>query len=264
MRHPLVALLTDFGLRDHYVAAMKAVMLTVAPDLAFVDITHEIAPQDVLSGALELAACYRDFPPGTVFLAVVDPGVGSARPAIAARAGDHAFVAPDNGLLAPVLARAARPTIVELAEPRYARPTISRTFEGRDRFAPAAAWLARGTDLRALGPVRDGFARLELPEPRAGARAVEGEVVKVDRFGNLISNVGAGWLERLAGDARLLSVRAGGHDVGRVVGTYGDVGPGALCALVGSSGYLEVAANGDNAARRLAAGRGTPILVTLE
>jgi S-adenosylmethionine hydrolase len=257
-----VALISDFGLRDHYVAAMKAVMLGIVPDLTLVDITHEIPAQDVLSGALELAACYRDFPMGTVFLAVVDPGVGSARPAIAARASDYAFVAPDNGLLALVLARAPRPAIVELAEARYARPTISRTFEGRDRFAPAAAWLARGTDLHALGPSRAGFARLELPEPRVGEGTVEGEIVKVDRFGNLVSNIGAEWLDRVAVAGRAPIVRVGGRDIGPLVGTYGDVEAGALCALIGSSGYLEVAINAGAASVRLAAGRGTPILVT--
>jgi S-adenosylmethionine hydrolase len=142
MARPLIALLTDFGTSDHYVGAMKGVMLTICPDATLVDISHDVPPHDVLSGALELAACYRYFPPGTVFLVVVDPGVGSPRYGLAAEIGDYRFVAPDNGVLTAVMAETKPKRIVQLTERRYARATVSRTFEGRDRFAPAAAWLA--------------------------------------------------------------------------------------------------------------------------
>jgi S-adenosyl-L-methionine hydrolase (adenosine-forming) len=148
---PIIALLSDFGVRDHYVAAMKGTILGICPDACLVDITHDIPPQEVGAAALELAACYRAFPPGTIFLAVVDPGVGSTRRAMAASAGGYLFVAPDNGLLSPVLQQDPSASAVELTSSRYAAASISRTFEGRDRFAPAAAWLAAGVALDALG-----------------------------------------------------------------------------------------------------------------
>src|SRR5712691_8208029 len=164
MARPLVALLTDFGTRDHYVGTMKGVMLGICAELTCVDISHDVPPHDVLAGALELAAAYRYFPAGTVFLVVVDPGVGSARRGIAAEAGDYRFVAPDNGVLSVVLDETPPRRVVELTERRYARPTVSRTFEGRDRFAPAAAWLAKGIELSALGRPAGALQRLDVPQ----------------------------------------------------------------------------------------------------
>ena len=147
---PVIALLSDFGTRDHYVGSMKGVILGICPDVTLVDISHDVAPHDVLEGALELAASYRYFPAGTIFVVVVDPGVGSPRKGIAADTGDYRFVCPDNGLLTAVARETPPKKIVELTERRYGRPTVSRTFEGRDRFAPAAAWLvsspARGKE----------------------------------------------------------------------------------------------------------------------
>src|SRR5262245_8052656 len=148
---PVIALLSDFGTRDHYAGTMKGVILGICPEATLVDITHDVAAHDVLEGALQLAASCKYFPAGTVFLAVVDPGVGSARRGLAAEAGDCRFVAPDNGVLSAVFRDMPPRKVVELSERRYARPTVTRTFEGRDRFAPAAAWLAKGTQLAALG-----------------------------------------------------------------------------------------------------------------
>src|SRR5882762_9463174 len=165
MARPVIALLTDFGTRDHYAGTMKGVALGICPDVTLVDITHDLPPHDVLAGALELAASYRYFPAGTIFLVVVDPGVGSARRGIAAEAGEYRFVAPDNGVLGLVFEEAAPKKVVELTERRYARPTVSRTFEGRDRFAPAAAWLAKGIDLAALGRPAGSLHRLDIPQP---------------------------------------------------------------------------------------------------
>lgn len=262
MARPVVALLTDFGLRDHYVASMKGVVLGIAPDASLVDITHEIAPQDVLAAALELAACWRDFPEGSIFVVVVDPGVGTARRAIAVAAGDRLFVAPDNGVVSLVLDEQPPTASVEIAERKYLRPVVSRTFEGRDRFAPAAAWLARGIDIRALGPAAADLARLDVPSPRATAHGLVGTVLTIDRFGNLISNIGSGLLQRLGTPVPL--VRVDDHSPVPFVRTYGDVAPGTVCALVGSSGYLEVAVNGGSAARLLGAGRGARIVVAAD
>src|SRR5918999_520277 len=151
MALPTIAFLTDFGTRDHYVGAMKGAALSICPDATLVDISHDIAPHDILGGAVALAAAFKYFPPGTIFVAVVDPGVGSARRGIAATAADYRFVAPDNGLLTMAFHDTAPEIVVELTNPEYARPEISRTFEGRDRFAPAAAWLACGSGLGAVG-----------------------------------------------------------------------------------------------------------------
>src|SRR6266513_2422949 len=162
---PVIALLSDFGTRDHYAGTMKAVMIGICPDVTFVDISHEITPHDVMEGALQLAASCRYFPAGTIFLAVVDPGVGSSRRGIAAEAGDYKFVAPDNGVLTLVFDEHPPKKVVELTERKYARPTVSRTFEGRDRFAPAAAWLAKGVELAALGRSAGAIQKLEIPKP---------------------------------------------------------------------------------------------------
>lgn len=256
MARPLIALLTDFGLRDHYVGTIKGVALSICPDATLVDISHEIAPHDVMGGALELAAACRYFPPGTIFLAVVDPGVGSTRRAIAAAVGDYQFVAPDNGVLSVVVEEMPLKLAVELTEPKYARPTVSKTFEGRDRFAPAAAWLASGVQLAALGPPATSLVRLDLPRPRATADGVDGEIVRIDRFGNLTSNIDEATIAKLGGSVR---VQIGSEVLARIVSTYADAAPGEVCALVGSSERLEIAVNGGNAAVTLGLGRGAVV-----
>jgi S-adenosyl-L-methionine hydrolase (adenosine-forming) len=250
MARPVIALLTDFGLRDHYVGTMKGVALGICPDATLVDLTHDIPAQDCLAGALELEAAYRYLPHGTVFLVVVDPGVGSARRPIAVDTGDYRFVGPDNGVLDPAFRRSGW-RAVELTEGRYWRPEISRTFEGRDRFAPVAAWLAQGTSIADLGPEIANPARLEWPAPREQGDVVIGLIVRVDRFGNLVTNIPA---------ERVREEQPGGIEVGRstihrVVDTYADVPHGQLCALVGSSGWLEIAVNGGSAANALRLGR---------
>src|SRR5437773_866888 len=199
MSRPIIALLSDFGVRDHYAGTMKGVMLGICPDVTLVDISHDLPPQDVQAGALELAAAYKYFPAGTIFLAVVDPGVGSTRRGIAAEAGDYKFVAPDNGVLTAVLDEHAPKRVVELTERKYARATVSRTFEGRDRFAPAAAWLAKGIELTAFGRPAANMHRLEIPQAEASAEAIAGQVLRVDRFGNLITNIDRRSFEKLAG-----------------------------------------------------------------
>src|SRR3982751_401988 len=195
---PVIALLTDFGTRDHYAGTMKGVALGICPDATLVDISHEVPAHDVLAGALELAAAYRYFPAGTIFLVVVDPGVGSTRRGIAAEAGDYKFVAPDNGVLTLALEDHAPKKVVELSERRYARPTVSRTFEGRDRFAPAAAWLAKGVELTALGRPAGAIHRLDMPRVDVDGDQIVGRVVQVDRFGNLITNIDRRVFEKLA------------------------------------------------------------------
>ncbi len=266
MARPIIALLTDFGTRDHYAGAMKGVALGICPDATLVDITHDIPPHDVLAGALELAAAYRHFPSGTIFLTVVDPGVGSARRGIAAETSDHRFVAPDNGVLTMVLREAPPKRVVELTERRYARASVSRTFEGRDRFAPAAAWLAKGIDLSALGrPVHD-YQQLSVAEPLVSgtpaAPVLSGSVLRIDRFGNVVTNIDRRAFDRMISAGRI-QITVDGRGIDRVVGTYADVPAGEVGALFGSTDHLEIAVNGGSAAERLRLSRGAAVLIAV-
>ena len=257
---PVIALLSDFGTHDHYAGTMKGVMLGICPDATLVDITHDIPAHDVMTGALELAGSYRYFPAGTIFLAVVDPGVGSARRGVAAEVGDYRFVAPDNGVLTAVFRETPPKRVVELTERRYARPTVSRTFEGRDRFAPAAAWLAKGIQLTALGrPVAD-YQRLDIPVPAADDTRIQGTVLRVDRFGNLVTNIDRRAFEKLAhgGPVRIL---VDDRSIPRLVATYAEIQGEEVCALFGSTDHLELAANSVSAAERLRVGRGAAVVV---
>ena len=255
---PVIALLSDFGTQDHYVGTMKGVILGICPDVTLVDITHDVAPHDVLEGALELAASYRFFPAGTIFLAVVDPGVGSSRRGIAAEIGDYRFVCPDNGVLTGVVRETPPKKVIELTERRYARPTVSRTFEGRDRFAPAAAWMAKGIQLTALGRNLPDYQRLDIPTPVVENGRVSGAVLRVDRFGNLITNIDRKTFEKF-GQGGGLQIEAGTATVGRLVATYADMQPGEVCALFGSTDHLELAANSGSASQMLGLTRGAAI-----
>jgi S-adenosylmethionine hydrolase len=258
---PVIALLTDFGSVDHYAGTMKGVMLGICPEATLVDISHDIPPHDVMAGALELAAAYKYFPAGTIFVAVIDPGVGSARRGLAADTGDYRFVAPDNGVLTLVLRESPAKKIVELTERRYARPTVSRTFEGRDRFAPAAAWLAKGTQLPALGRPLADVQKLDVPVADASADEVRGVVLRVDRFGNLVTNIDRKSVERL-GLGSAIAIDVGGHRIERLVATYAELPPEGVGALFGSTDHLELAAPSDSAALRLSLSRGAAVTVS--
>lgn len=260
MARPLIAFLTDFGTRDPYVGAMKGVVLSICPDATLVDLSHDIPPHDVRAGARLLAACCDCYPAGTIFVAVVDPGVGGARRSIAADTGDYRVVGPDNGVLGAMLDRHPPKRLVELTERKFQRPTVSRTFEGRDRFAPAAAWLARGTALPALGRSVQGFERLTWPAPVVGADGIDGEVDTADRFGNLISNIDRATVNLLLGDGPI-DVSVAGCEIPRLVATYGEAAAGEPCALFGSTDHLEIAMNGSSAAAHFGADAGTPVTV---
>lgn len=260
---PVIAFLTDFGSADHYAGTMKGVVLGICPDVTLVDITHDIPAHDVLEGALQLAAACRYFPAGTIFVAVVDPGVGSARRGIAADTGDYRFVAPDNGVLTAVLRDLPPRRVVELTERRYARPTVSRTFEGRDRFAPAAAWLAKGIQLSALGRPVQEYVRLDLAAVEGveiDGDALRGRVVRVDRFGNLITSLDRRTLEKFA-EGHAIRIAIEGQPVERMAATYAEMPAEEVCALYGSTDHLELAEAGASAAARLRLGRGAAVTV---
>jgi S-adenosylmethionine hydrolase len=241
----LITLLTDFGTADGYVAELKGVLYAAAPDVTVVDLSHEIPPQDVESARLAVARYWRRFPSGTVHVVVVDPGVGSARAALAVSSDGRFLVGPDNGVLSPsLLASGSR--AVSLPVP----PTASATFHGRDVFAPAAAKLATGAAVDSLGPPWLDPVIRRTPEARRGTKgSVIGEVIAIDRFGNAISN--------------LIAPRGGQIEIaGRsmpIVRTYADAPAGELIALVGSSGFVEIAQRDGSAARALEITRGTPV-----
>ncbi len=250
-----ITLLTDFGTADGYPAAMRGVIATIAPDVVVDDASHEIPPGDVHAAAFVLPRYARLYPPQTIHVAVIDPGVGSARRALAAAIDDHVYVVPDNGLLTRVLEGAASARIVALETAAYRRPDVSATFHGRDLFAPAAAWLARGIPLAELGPAIDDPVLLELPRPRREGERVAGTVVHVDRFGNLITNVPAAWL----GEDAHVSVE--GRAIGPLRRTYADVVSRSLLALTGSDGLLEIAVRDGSAADVLGVRRTAAVLV---
>jgi S-adenosylmethionine hydrolase len=260
MTKPTIALLTDFGTRDHYAGVLKGVVLSICPDATIVDLSHDLPAHDIPFAALELAATYKYFPAGTIFLAVVDPGVGTSRRGLAAEAGDWKFVAPDNGVLTEVFHEIAPKKVVELTERKYARPTVSRTFEGRDRFAPAAAWLAKGIQLPALGrPVSD-YHVLGLPRPRIEEGVLHGDVVRIDRFGNVVTNLDRKTCEKF-GTGAALQVNIGGRSIARIVSTYSEIALGELGALFGSTDHLEFAAHAASAAEVLGVHVGDAVVV---
>lgn len=250
----IITLTTDFGLSDGYVGIMKGVILGIAADVRLVDISHEIAPQDVRQGNFVLSNAVPYFPAGTVHLAVVDPGVGSDRRPLLVTTPEASFVGPDNGLFTFALEQPGAQAWM-LDRPQYWLPAISRTFQGRDIFAPVAAHLAQGVPPEALGsPVSDPV-RLEplLPE-RLGNHHIAGHVVHVDRFGNLITNVPAAWLAE--GD---WACEIAGRRIECLSESYSTAAPGELLALIGSSGMLEVAVRNASAARLLGAAAGQTV-----
>jgi hypothetical protein len=254
-RANLVTLLSDFGLRDTYVAQMKAVVLGLNPDARLVDLTHEVAPGDILEAALFLEGVYSRFPEGSVHLAVVDPGVGSQRLPLALEAAGYFFVGPDNGLFTAVLA--AHPEAKAYRVRQGFRREVSATFHGRDIFAPAAALLALGRREEVLGEPVAECVRLQLPEVKPGAATAAGEVIRVDRFGNLITNLRPKHLE----GERVGRVRVKGWAGEGIKRTYSDVPQGQCLALWSSSGHLEVACRGASAAHMLGLGVGEPVIV---
>jgi S-adenosylmethionine hydrolase len=259
MARPIIAFLTDFGTSDHYAGVMKAVVLSICPDVTLVDISHDLPAHDVPGAALELAASYKYFPAGTIFVVVVDPSVGTQRRGLAAEAGDWKFVAPDNGVLTAVFEESPPKRVVELTERRYARPTVSRTFEGRDRFAPAAAWIAKGIQLQALGRAVTDHHLLELPRPTLSGGVLRGRVVRVDRFGNIVTSLDRKSCERLAEGQSGLQLTIRGQSIARIVSTYADIAPGEIGALFGSTDHLECAAHAASAAERLGVVVGDPV-----
>lgn len=251
----IVTLLTDFGLDDAYVGAVKGVLLGMNPAARLVDLTHAVPPQDILRGALALEAAYRFFPRGTVHLAVVDPGVGGARRPLAVLADGHYFVGPDNGLFGFLFDRPGA-TAVALTNPAYHRPAVSRTFHARDVFAPVAAHCSLGVALDRFGPPVRNPVRLPWPRVRRAGERVAGQVLLADRFGNLLTNVTEA---DLPARRAACALEVGGARIAGLVGAYSERPTGALGALVDSSGRVEVFVREGSALERLGVGPGAPV-----
>jgi S-adenosylmethionine hydrolase len=264
---PVITLLTDFGTADSYVAQMKGVMLQRQPAAQIIDITHEIPPQDIFRAACVLAEVYPHFPPDTVHVVVVDPGVGSDRRVLCLSAARQFFLAPDNGVLEFVLRSTRSEALVEVSGKWYFREDVSYTFHGRDIFAPVAGHLATGIKPGRLGRAVTDIVRLEVPEVKIEKNTVTGTVIHIDRFGNLITNIEKGHLAAVFQGVKnsQVLVRAAGREIVGLVRSYAEKPAGELLSLLGSSERLEIAVSGGSAGEELGVSQGAPVeLLRLE
>jgi S-adenosylmethionine hydrolase len=253
----IVTLTTDFGDGDGYVAEMKGALLSLNPDLTIVDVTHAIEPQDIRHGAYVIGTVSKRFPLGTVHVAVVDPGVGTERKQLIVSHETGVFIGPDNGLLTSILTAPGAKAIHEILNPGLTASWVSRTFHGRDIFAPAAAHLSLGVEIGRFGPVVPDPILLREWEPEETKTGICGHVVHIDRFGSLITNIGSGMME----GKTLERIQIGGQNLVELSDAYGDVETGKLVALIGSQNTLEISVNGENAAKMLDAGRGDRVTI---
>jgi len=263
--HPVITITTDFGSNDHFVGAMKGVIVDIVPEAQIVDISHSVQAYDVLDGALTIAQAYSYFPNGTIHLVVVDPGVGTARRPILASSDGHHFVAPDNGVLSMVYAREERIHVRHITSDHYFRQPVSNTFHGRDIFAPVAAYLAKQVESDKFGEEITDDVKFAAPRPKAaGENRIRGVVLKVDRFGNLVTNVTAADVPALFADKTgPFKIVVGNREVTDIRAAYAEGAPGEVFGILGSMGYLEIAANRAAAAQITGAVKGSEVMITL-
>ncbi|MEX2477063.1 MAG: SAM-dependent chlorinase/fluorinase [Gracilimonas sp.] len=258
----IITLTTDFGLQDHYVSAMKAVMLGIAPNVRFVDISHEIPPQDIMAGAWVVRNTAFLYPPNTVHLVVVDPGVGTSRHPVVLKVKDQYFVGPDNGIFS-LFFNEYDYEAYKLNNITYWREGVSKTFHGRDVFAPVAAHLSNGVELKELGEPIEELVTYHWAVPIADKDGLQGWVVHIDRFGNLVTNIS----EELIEDhlkKKNVKIYVGNTMLNKIVSTFGDVEEGEPAAFIGSSGMLEIGINKGNAGRMLSVDKGAQVSIVLQ
>ncbi len=262
---PIITLTTDFGSNDHFVGAMKGVILDIVPEAQIIDICHAVQPFDVLDGALTISQAYSYFPNRTVHVIVIDPGVGTARRPILASSDKYHFVAPDNGVLSLVYAREDRMHVRHITSEHYFLQPVSNTFHGRDIFAPVAAYLAKEVDSLKFGEEVEDYVKFTAPKSKmAEANRLRGVVLKVDRFGNLVTNITPQDAPALfANAAKGFKIMVGSREITEIRNAYAEGSPGEVFALLGSMGYLEIAANRAAAAQLTGAGKGTEVSVIL-
>jgi S-adenosyl-L-methionine hydrolase (adenosine-forming) len=263
-----ISLMTDFGIKDGNVGVMKGVIWGISPDAHIADLSHMVGPQNVAEAALILFRSAPYFPKGTIHVVVVDPGVGTARRPMAARIGDSLYVGPDNGIITLLLERAEREKqpceFVELKDPKYRLPVVSHVFHGRDIFAPAAGHLASGVPLGKLGPGFDDPVRLELPKPSRISAGWKGEVIHIDHFGNVASNIRIEDMQAAISEKERVRVRLADTEIKGLVDTFGERPVGEVVALFGSTGNLIVSVVNGNAAQKLGVKVGDPFEALLQ
>jgi S-adenosylmethionine hydrolase len=260
---PIITLTTDYGTSDHFAAVMKGVILTINPDVNVIDITHSVLAHDILDGALAIGQAYRYFPPKTIHVVVVDPGVGTERRPILVAGDQHYFVAPDNGVLSSVYEQSESLHVWNIISEHYFRQPVSKTFHGRDIFAPVAAWLTKSWQTSSFGEPIDDFVRFAIPRVKVNGNQVQGAVLRVDHFGNLITNVAVEDVPDLLAAGTNVKINVGNAQVSKVVQTFAEGAAGEVVGLIGSSGYLEISVNKGNASRTLGVGRGAEVTVEL-
>jgi S-adenosylmethionine hydrolase len=259
---PIVTLTTDFGINDYFVGAVKGVILDIVPEAAIVDISHAVQAFDVLDGALTISQTYSYFPTGTVHMIVVDPGVGTTRRPIIASSDGYHFVAPDNGVLSMVYAKEERIHVRHVTSDHYFRQPVSNTFHGRDIFAPVAAYLAKMVDSHKFGEEIEDYVRFAAPKPKpAGDNRLRAVVLKVDRFGNLITNLTPEDAPALFTGKTPFKIIVGSKEISEIRNNYAEGAPGEVFGIVGSMGYLEIVANRAAAAQITGAGKGAEVSI---
>jgi hypothetical protein len=262
----IVTFTTDFGLTDAFAGILHGVVLNIQPETTVVDISHAVSSYNIFDGAWTIAQAYRYFPPRAVHVVIVDPGVGSSRRPIIAETADHIFVAPDNGVLSLVESREEKFVVRHITAERYFLQPVSQTFHGRDIFAAVAGWLSKGVAPAEFGPEISDYVRLQLPGiERVGDNSLRGVVIKVDKFGNLITNIGEQEAPAVfAPAAPAFNLLVAGQTITRLAHSYAEGAEDEFFGIIGSSGYLEVAAKQASAAEKLSAGVGTPVGLVFE
>ncbi|MGB2888132.1 MAG: SAM-dependent chlorinase/fluorinase [Candidatus Acidiferrales bacterium] len=263
MPRPIITLTTDYGTSDHLVGVVKGVILSINPEAEIVDITHHVLPYDLLDGALAIGQAYRYFPAKTIHIVVVDPGVGTQRRPILVSGDQHYFVAPDNGVLSMIFEKQTSLTAWHITAEHYFLHPISNTFHGRDIFAPVAAWLSKSWQSASFGEEIQDYVRFAMPKPKTDGSAVKGVVLRVDHFGNLITNLTAEDAPALVAADGKFKMRVGNGEVCKVVQTFAQGPANEAFALIGSSGYLEICMNKGNAARTLGVNRGAEVALDI-
>ena len=261
---PVITLTTDFGTNDHFVGALKGVILDITPDAQIVDISHAVQAFDVLDGALAISQSYSYFPNGTVHVVVVDPGVGTTRRPILASSDGYHFVAPDNGVLSMVYAKEERMHVRHITSDHYFRMPVSNTFHARDIFGPVAAYLAKMVDSHKFGDEIEDYVKFAAPKPKpAGDNRLRAVVLKVDRFGNLITNVRPEDVPALFAEKSSFKIVVGSKEITDIRSSFADGAPGEVFGVIGSMGYLEIVANRAAAAQITGAGKGSEVSIFL-
>ena len=262
MPDPIITLTTDFGTSDHLVGTMKGVILNINPAARIVDLNHHVTPFDVLDGALSIANAYRYFPARTIHVVIVDPGVGTDRRPLLVSGEKQYFIAPDNGVLSMIFARESC-LVRHITSEHYFLNPVSPTFHGRDIFVPTAAWLSKAFQTEAFGEEITDPVRFTMPKPKSAGQVVKGVVLRVDAFGNLMTNLRTEDVPAAAVESGAIKLSVAGKEIRKLAQTFGLGTPGEPIALFGSAGYLEIAVNRGSAARTLGANRGAEVTLDL-